>query len=150
MSPAAREWVREHHPDVDWAEDSEAVMTADVDIVAPCALGGAVHDGNVERIVAPIVCGAANNQLADERLADRLLARGVTYCPDYVANAGGVIQVAEERRGFDFARAEAKAATIRDTITEVLTVARAEGITPVAAADRIAEARMAAGRRWPG
>ncbi|WP_117000026.1 Glu/Leu/Phe/Val dehydrogenase dimerization domain-containing protein [Desertimonas flava] len=147
VASSARESVAGRHPRVEWLDDAEAVMTADVDIVAPCALGGAIHAGNIDRIVAPVVCGAANNQLADDGLAERLAARGVTYCPDYVVNAGGVIQVADERNGFQFARAEAKTAVIYDTTLEVLSTARAEGITPLAAADRIAEARMRAARR---
>lgn len=146
VAPHARDRLSQRHAHVAWADDAETVMTADVDIVAPCAMGGAIHAGNVDLITAPVVCGAANNQLADDGLAERLAVRGVTYCPDYVVNAGGVIQVADERNGFRFARAEAKTAGIYDTTLEVLVAARSEGITPVAAADRIAEARIAAAR----
>ena len=72
----------------------------------------------------------------------RLAARGILYCPDYVVNAGGVIQVADERHGFDFERAKAKAGGIYDTLLEVVELAEADGITPNTAADRLAERRM--------
>lgn len=144
VDPAAIDRIRREHPNVTLLDDAEAVMCADVDVVSPCALGGSVHADNVDAITAAIVCGGANNQLAEESLADRLAARGVTYCPDYVVNAGGVIQVADERLpgGFDFARAEAKTAAIYDTTLDVLRRAAADGITPAAAADQIAEARL--------
>ena len=100
------------------------------------------------------MCGGANNQLTHDRIDNRLAERGIVYCPDYLVNAGGVIQVADERHGFSFERARAKAAGIRDATLAVLQTADAEGVTPSEAADRLAERRMAAvppaERIWTG
>ena len=118
-------------------------MVADVDILAPCALGGAITDENVDAIRAAVICGAANNQLAHDGLDNRLLERGILYCPDFVVNSGGVIQVADELNGFDFDRAKAKTAQIYETTIEILELAAAKGVTPTEAATHIADERMA-------
>ncbi len=120
------------------------LVRTDIDVYAPCALGGAIDDEVAEVLQAAIVCGGANNQLVHDGIAHRLAARGVTYCPDYVVNAGGVIQVADERHGFQFERAKAKAEGIYDTTLAVLASAAEEGVTPQEVADRLAERRMAA------
>ena len=146
VNPEAVEWARQHHPEVELLYDDDEVMAADVDILAPCALGGAVTDGNVEAIRAAVICGAANNQLAHDGLDNRLLDRGILYCPDFVVNSGGVIQVADERNGFDFERAKAKTALIYETTIEVLELASSKGLTPAEAATNIADERMAVGR----
>lgn len=122
---------------------AEDLLDIDLDVYAPCALGNALNDDTVPRLQAEIVCGAANNQLAHDGI-DKLLAdRGVLYAPDYCVNAGGVIQVADEIEGFSFERAKARAEKIFDTTTALLRTADTEGITPAAAADRLAERRMA-------
>ncbi len=142
------------HPAVDTVDDTDALVRADIDVYAPCALGGALDDDVVDVLRATIVCGGANNQLAHDGIDDALAKRDILYCPDYVVNAGGVIQVADERHGFSFARAEAKTAGIHDTVLAVLESAEAEGVTPSEAADRLAEQRMAAvppdARIWTG
>ena len=138
----ALEWARRHHPEAALLDDDDAVMTADVDVLAPCALGGAITDANVDAIRAAVICGAANNQLAHDGLDDRLLARDVLYCPDFVVNSGGVIQVADELHGFDFERAKAKTAQIYDTTIEVLELAASKGVTPTEAATHLADERM--------
>jgi valine dehydrogenase (NAD+) len=145
VDPAAIEWARRHHPDVELLADAAAVMKAELDFVAPCALGGAIADANVETIQAQVICGGANNQLAHDGLDQRLQERGILYCPDFVVNSGGVIQVADELDGFDFARAKAKTAQIYDTTLEVLELAASKGVTPTEAASHIAEGRMAQG-----
>jgi len=89
--------------------------------------------------------GSANNQLATDEDAARIDRSGVLYAPDYVVNAGGVIQVADELLGFDFARAKAKAAKIFDTTLSIFDRAGIDGVPPAAAADRLAESRMAGG-----
>jgi valine dehydrogenase (NAD+) len=94
-----------------------------------------------------VVCGAANNQLARPGVEKDLAGRGILYAPDYVVNAGGVVQVADELHGFNFARAKTKAAKIFDTTVEIFRRAEGDGVPPAVAADRIAEHRMAAGRR---
>ena len=91
------------------------------------------------------MCGGANNQLAHPGTADELARRGVLYAPDYLVNAGGVIQVADELHGFDPARARAKAKGIFDVLLRVIDAAERDRTTPAAAADRLAEERMAAG-----
>ncbi|WP_037862771.1 Leu/Phe/Val dehydrogenase [Streptomyces sp. NRRL S-340] len=135
------------HPAVRRAADTDALIrTEGLDIYAPCALGGALNDDTVPVLTAGVVCGAANNQLAHPGVEKDLADRGILYAPDYVVNAGGVIQVADELHGFDFDRCKAKAAKIFDTTLGIFARAKADGIPPAAAADRIAEQRMAEAR----
>ncbi|MFE4450585.1 Leu/Phe/Val dehydrogenase [Streptomyces sp. NPDC056796] len=140
--------ITDEHPEVLVAADTEALIrTEGLDIYAPCALGGALNDASVPVLTAKVVCGAANNQLAHPGVEKDLADRSVLYAPDYVVNAGGVIQVADELHGFDFDRCRAKAAKIFDTTLAIFARAKADGIPPAAAADRIAEQRMADARR---
>jgi valine dehydrogenase (NAD+) len=143
VDAGAIEWARHNQPDVELLADAEAVTRAELDVLAPCALGGAITERNVETIQAQVICGGANNQLTHDDLDDRLQERGILYCPDFVVNSGGVIQVADELDGFDFQRARAKTALIYDTTLEVLELAASKGVTPTEAASHIAEARMA-------
>jgi valine dehydrogenase (NAD+) len=119
----------------------EALFT-ECEIVAPCALGAGLSADSIPRLDAEIVCGAANNQLATPQDADRLAEAGVLYVPDFVANAGGVINIAEEVGGYDRERAFDRVAGIGANVTGVLDRAQADGVTPVAAADRIVEERL--------
>ncbi|MEU1804390.1 Glu/Leu/Phe/Val dehydrogenase dimerization domain-containing protein [Streptomyces sp. NPDC019937] len=137
--------VLARHPRIEAVRDTGALIRADLDVYAPCALGGALDDGTVPALTAKVVCGAANNQLAHPGVEKDLADRGILYAPDYVVNAGGVIQVADELHGFDFARAKAKASQIFDTTLAIFDRARTDGIPPAAAADRLAEHRMAEG-----
>jgi len=136
--------VRRLHPVVEVAASTADLLDRDLDVYAPCALGGALDDAVAATLRAAIVCGAANNQLVHDDVDNALQARGILYCPDYLVNAGGVIQVADELHGFSFQRAKAKAARIHDVMLDVLRTADAEGVTPSEAADRLAERRMAA------
>ncbi|WP_327691309.1 valine dehydrogenase [Streptomyces sp. NBC_00461] len=124
------------------ADTATLIRAEGLDIYAPCALGGALNDDTVPALTARIVCGAANNQLAHPGVEKDLADGGILYAPDYVVNAGGVIQVADELHGFDFDRCKAKAAKIFDTTLAIFARAKADGIPPAAAADRIAEQRM--------
>lgn len=135
--------VREAHPEVGVAADTMDLVTGDIDVYAPCALGGAINDDTVNVLKAVIVCGAANNQIAHPGLDEVLEARGVVYAPDFCANSGGLIQVADELQGFSFPRAKARAEMIYATTKRVLEMAAADGTTSAAAASRMAEARMA-------
>ncbi|GGO85098.1 Leu/Phe/Val dehydrogenase [Wenjunlia tyrosinilytica] len=135
--------IRAKHPQVAAVADAERLIRADLDVYAPCALGGALNDSTVPALTATIVCGAANNQLAHPGVEKDLADRGILYAPDYLVNAGGVIQVADEVHGFDFDRAKAKAAKIFDTTLAIFARAEADGVPPAVAADRLAEARMA-------
>ena len=154
VDPRAIAWVHEHHPDVNVVADSATLVDTALDVFAPCALGHALDDDVAATLRAEVVCGSANNQLAHDGVDVALAARDVLYCPDYLVNAGGVIQVADERHGFDFERAKAKAGGIHDTLLEVVQLAEADGITPSTAADRLAERRMDAvapeERIWTG
>jgi valine dehydrogenase (NAD+) len=143
------------HPEIEVVPDADALVRADIDVYAPCALGGALDHDTVEALRATVVCGGANNQLVVEGpggTADRLMARSITYAPDFLVNAGGVIQVSEELKGFDFERAKKGAEAIFEHTLEVLRTAEEHGTTPAAAAGHIAEVRMAAGRQeiWLG
>jgi valine dehydrogenase (NAD+) len=138
------------NPQVTTVPDVTALTALDLDVYSPCAMGGALDAVTVERLRATIVCGGANNQLVTEGpggTAERLRERGITYCPDYLVNAGGVIQVSDELHGFDMARARTATAAIGRHTAEVLQTADEHGVTPAAAADRIAEERMAGGRQ---
>ncbi|MEU0403155.1 Glu/Leu/Phe/Val dehydrogenase dimerization domain-containing protein [Streptomyces sp. NPDC006197] len=140
--------ITDKHPQVTVVADTNALIRVEgLDVYAPCALGGALNEETVPFLTAGIVCGAANNQLAHPGIEKDLEARGILYAPDYVVNAGGVIQVADELHGFDFDRCKAKATKIFDTTLEIFARAKADGIPPAAAADRIAEQRMADARR---
>ncbi|MBH1934563.1 Glu/Leu/Phe/Val dehydrogenase [Streptomyces sp. AV19] len=146
VRPDAVERVTARHPQVTAVADTQALIRTPLDVYAPCALGGALDDATVAALTATVVCGAANNQLAHPGVEKDLADRGVLYAPDYVVNAGGVIQVADELRGFDFDRAKAKAEKIYDTTLAIFERAKADGIPPAAAADRLAEQRMAEAR----
>ncbi|MBP0459689.1 Leu/Phe/Val dehydrogenase [Streptomyces montanisoli] len=136
--------ITEQHPRVRAVDGTDAlVRLAGLDVYAPCALGGALDDATVRDLTAGVVCGAANNQLAHPGVEKDLADRDILYAPDYVVNAGGVMQVADELDGFDFERCRAKAATIYDTTLEIFARAKIDGVPPAAAADRIAELRMA-------
>jgi valine dehydrogenase (NAD+) len=140
VNAAAVAAIRARFPSVLAADD---LLDEKLDVYAPCALGDALNDNTVPRLSCEIVCGAANNQLAHEGIDKVLADRGVLYAPDYCVNAGGVIQVADEIEGFSFERAKARAEKIFDTTAAILRTADTEGITPAAAADRLAERRMA-------
>jgi valine dehydrogenase (NAD+) len=143
ISERAREWARTNHPEIELVDDTTALITSDIDIYAPCALGGALNDETVPLLAAKVVAGGANNQLAHPGIDKALADRGVLYAPDYLVNAGGVIQVADEIEGFNFARAKLRATRIYHTTKHLLAVADAEGVPPAVAADRLAERRMA-------
>jgi leucine dehydrogenase len=121
----------------------DEIYDADADIFAPCALGGILNEKTIPRLKVKIVAGAANNQLADEEQDNALQARGILYAPDYVINAGGLINVYSELVGWSPERAKRKAAEIYDTLLQIFELAEAEGVTTSEAADRVAEHRIA-------
>jgi valine dehydrogenase (NAD+) len=140
--PSVRQ-VTDAHPEVRTVADTAALVSSPLDVYAPCALGDALSDDVATTLSARVVCGAANNQLAHRGVEKQLDDRGILYAPDYVVNAGGLIQVADELHGFDFERARERASHIFETTREVFAHAVADGLPPAAAADRIAEQRMA-------
>jgi leucine dehydrogenase len=124
-----------------------AALTTACDIFAPCATGGVLNRNTIPRLACRVVAGAANNQLAEPNDGDRLAQAGILYAPDYVVNAGGVIHLAGyETLGWDEATMASALEGIARTLTEVFARAGAEGISTAAAADRLAIARIAAGR----
>jgi valine dehydrogenase (NAD+) len=142
VSPVAVERLQARYPSVRAVADTAALIATPHEIYAPCALGGALDAETVAALPARIVCGGANNQLAAAEVAEQLRGRGILYAPDYLVNAGGVIQVEDERHGFSFARAQAKASGIFDVALRVFRAADDEGVSPAVAADRLAEERM--------
>jgi leucine dehydrogenase len=131
----------------------DAIYDAQADIFAPCALGGIINDDTLKRLKVEIVAGGANNQLLETRHGDALEKRNILYAPDYVANAGGVINVYGELAGWDAERSLRKADEIFDTVLGVFEIAKNDSIPTYVAADRLAERRLSAVRgmirTWP-
>ncbi len=132
---------------------SDEIYSVQADIFAPCALGAIINDKTIPLLKCEIVAGAANNQLLEERHGDELEARSIMYAPDYVANAGGVINVYGELAGWTSARSFRKADEIYDTILKVFEISKSQSIPTYLAADRLAEQRIRAVgsmvRTWP-
>jgi glutamate dehydrogenase/leucine dehydrogenase len=144
VSPAAVQWATTEYGAE--AAPVEKIHAVDCDVYAPCALGGILSADTIPELRCAAVVGSANNQLADAS-AGRLLARaGVLYAPDYVVNAGGLINIAEELApgGYRPDRAVTAVRRIFDTVTSVLHAAEVDGVTTAEAADRRAEQRIAA------
>lgn len=124
-----------------WVEAARAAAT-DCELLAPCALGGVLGSREVDALRCAIVCGAANNVLVDDGVAELLDRRGVLYAPDFIANAGGLISVYGELRSLPQERATELAEGIEGAMARILATARAEGTTPLAAARRVALRRL--------
>ena len=122
----------------------EKAHAVECDVFSPCAMGAVLSEETIPELRCAAVVGSANNQLAEAADAERIADAGVLYAPDYVVNAGGVINIAEELRGYQRDRAWGEIRRIYDTTLAVLETAEAEGITTAAAADRVAERRIAA------
>ena len=122
----------------------DEIYTVDADVYAPCALGATLNDQTIPALKATIVAGAANNQLEQTRHGDELHARGILYAPDYVINAGGLINVYGEVQDWVPEQAMHKAGAIYDTLVRLFALSREEGIPTYRAADRIAEQRIEA------
>ena len=120
----------------------EEIFGLDVDVFAPCALGAILNDSTIPQLKAKIVAGAANNQLAEPRHGLELMKRGILYAPDYVINAGGIIDVYHERIGFERAALIRHIEGIRDNLMEAFERAREEERPTAEAADAIAEERF--------
>ena len=120
----------------------DEIYRLDVDVFAPCALGAIINDETLYQLRACVVAGSANNQLAEERHGHALWQRNILYAPDYAINAGGVIWISHEGPDFDAGRAMVHVGRIGATLAEIFTRARAEGVPPETAADRVAEDRF--------
>ncbi|HET9230089.1 MAG TPA: Glu/Leu/Phe/Val dehydrogenase dimerization domain-containing protein [Vitreimonas sp.] len=117
------------------------------DLFSPCALGAGLNERTIPELGAPIVCGAANNQLATEADGERLVARGITYAPDYVINAGGIINVSAEYLGEAADVVDGRLRAIAPRLLKVLETAKSDNVPPHVAADRIVRAKLEAARK---
>src|ERR687897_2276929 len=128
-----------------WVDPLEA-MLAECDVLAPCALGGAIDESNAKLLRCEVVCGSANNQLAVDGLDGTLAERGILYAPDFIVNAGGLIHVYREIRGYSEEHARELALGIEDTMDDVLEAAADRSITPLRSAFALARERLEAAR----
>lgn len=122
----------------------DEIYGIDCDIFVPCAMGAVINDFTIEKLKCKIVAGSANNQLADVKHGQMLKDKGILYVPDFVINSGGVINVYEELRGYNKDRAMSKAAAIYDAVKRVIEISKRDDIPTYAAAERMAEERIAA------
>ena len=125
------------------AVNPDEIYGVECDIYAPCALGAVINDQTINQIRAKVIAGAANNQLKETVHGDQIHEKGIIYGPDYVINAGGVINVADELLGYNRERALKKVETVYDTIERVIEIAKRDQIPTYKAADRMAEERIA-------
>jgi leucine dehydrogenase len=124
-------------------------LSVECDLYAPCARGATINDHTIPKIRARAIAGCANNQLLDPRHADMLRERGIVYAPDYVINAGGIINVGIELLpgGYNEAKSLVKVDRVYDNLKQVFKIAREQKISTHAAAQKLAEQRLAAGRK---
>jgi leucine dehydrogenase len=125
-----------------WIDDPAEAILRDCDVLAPCALGGVIDAATVPRLRCRIVCGAANNVLADDRLALALADREITYAPDFIANAGGLINVYAELHQLDPPAVADLLGSIGSTVGLILDAADRNGTTPLAEAKTLARRRL--------
>ncbi len=125
----------------------DQIHAVQADVFSPCALGAGLNAQSIPELGAPIVCGAANNQLATEIDGARLVERGITYAPDYVVNAGGIINVSAEYLGEAADVVDARVRAIAPRLLRVLETAKSENLTPHQAADRIVREKLTAARK---
>jgi leucine dehydrogenase len=122
---------------------TDAIYDLDIDIYAPCALGATLNTENINRLKCSIVAGAANNQLADEQIHAKMVSeKGILYAPDFLINAGGLINVYSEIKGYDRETSLEQAKNIYTTTLEIFRKAKKENITTASAARIIAEERL--------
>lgn len=125
------------------AVEPNEIYVQDVDIFSPCALGAIINDTTIPMLKAKVIAGSANNQLAESRHGDKLHELGIVYAPDYVINAGGVINVADELYGYNRERAMKRVETIYDSIAKIFEISKRDNIPTYLAANHLAEERIA-------
>ena len=124
--------------------DPKGIFDMDMDIYAPCALGATLNTDSINRLKCSIVCGAANNQLAEETVHGKMIMeKGIIYAPDFVVNSGGIINVFYELQGYNRERAMAHAEKIYQTTLNIFKISKEQNIPTYMAANRIAEKRIA-------
>ncbi len=124
------------------AVDPDSIVTSECEVFAPCALGAVINDQTVDKLKCKIVAGGANNQLAEARHGDNLRELGILYAPDYVINAGGLMNVFVELEGYSRERAFEKTTQVYDNLMQVFAISEKDGVTTQHAADRLAEKRI--------
>ncbi|HVK62638.1 MAG TPA: Glu/Leu/Phe/Val dehydrogenase dimerization domain-containing protein [Bdellovibrionales bacterium] len=124
------------------AVNPDEIVSVDCDVFSPCAMGAIINDESINKIKAKVVCGGANNQLAEARHGDMLRELGILYAPDYVANAGGLMNVFVELEGYSPDRALDKTVQVYDSLMKVFEIAERDGVGTHTAADRMAEERI--------
>ncbi|MCM2606438.1 branched-chain amino acid dehydrogenase [Rossellomorea marisflavi] len=129
------------------AVDTNEIYGVDCDIFAPCALGAIINDETIPQLKAKVIAGAANNQLKEARHGDAIHEMGIVYAPDYVINAGGVINVADELYGYNSERAMKKVEQVYNNVERVIEIAKRDRVPTYVAADRMAEERIEKMRR---
>ncbi|WP_175991097.1 branched-chain amino acid dehydrogenase [Bacillus sp. Marseille-Q1617] len=129
------------------AVDPSEIYSVDCDIFAPCALGAIINDETISQIKAKVIAGAANNQLKETRHGDAIHEMGIVYAPDYVINAGGVINVADELYGYNSERAMKKVEQVYNNVERVIEIAKRDNVPTYVAADKMAEERIEKMRR---
>jgi valine dehydrogenase (NAD+) len=139
--PPALKAVKANHPEVE-VTSVEEIFGVECDIFSPNSMGGALNEQTIARLRCSAVCGAANNQLAAEDDAKRLLGRGILYAPDFVVNAGGLINVSEEIRGYNDEKARARIEKVYDNTLAVLHRAHEQGMSPHHTAVELAMERV--------
>jgi leucine dehydrogenase len=146
VDPAKRELAQ--RLGAEWVEPG-AGLRADVDLLSPCALGGVLNHATVPELRCRAIAGAANNQLASDEIAPLLAERGIVWAPDFVCNAGGIINISVELEpaGYDRDRAGTRVRAIGDTLRAIFDAAAADGTTPLQAALELARRRLGEGAR---
>ncbi|RUL56913.1 MULTISPECIES: branched-chain amino acid dehydrogenase [Lysinibacillus] len=124
------------------AVDPDDIYKQDVDIFSPCALGAIINDETIPQLKAKVIAGSANNQLKDSKHGQIIHEQGIVYAPDYVINAGGVINVADELYGYNRERAMKRVETIYDSILKIFDISKRDNIPTYLAANRLAEERI--------
>lgn len=118
---------------------ADKILEESCDILAPCAMGGVVHDGNISKLNCKVIAGAANNPLASMEVAEKLHQMGIVYAPDFAINAGGLIHVAQELKGYDPMKVEKKTKEIYSTIEKIITRAKKENTATAMIARKMAK-----------
>ncbi|TCP31816.1 leucine dehydrogenase [Scopulibacillus darangshiensis] len=125
------------------AVDPDDIYSVDCDIFAPCALGAIINDDTLPQLKAKVIAGSANNQLREDNHGDIVFEKGIVYAPDYVINAGGVINVADELLGYNRERAMKKVEGLYDNLMKIYDISKEQNIPTYKAADHLVEQRIA-------
>jgi leucine dehydrogenase len=126
------------------AVEPDEVLSLPCDVFVPCALGAVINDETLPELRCRIVAGSANNVLQEARHGDALAERGILYAPDYVINAGGLINVADELEGYNERRARGRVMRIENSVRSIIAISKRDGVPTNEAADTLALERIAA------